>query len=318
MKGIPKGWVLFFVLLFFISPLIVYIFYFNRQETKVMDAAARKKAPGNFIKLSQGITHYQLAGQDTGSTLVLIHGGSVCGIYVWEKNYYDLVKAGFRVLRYDLYGRGYSDRPDKKHDLDLFTDQLGELIDSLNIKGTIHLAGVSMGANIAIDFTHRFPEKVDKLILVDPAAINPGRVRWYLKSHYLADFLMTVYWVPRSVEKQLSEFYDGAKQKEYELILKELMQYKGFKHVFKSTWLNILTENLEKSVIEIGKHNRKVLLFWGKQDPVIPVRASKRYIDAIPGIQYVEVDKAGHISNYERSEVVNPVFIDFLKEYKSK
>jgi pimeloyl-ACP methyl ester carboxylesterase len=54
---------------------------------------------------------------------VLIPGFSVPYV-IWDPTFEDLVEKGFRVLRYDLFGRGYSDRPDAIYDLELFDRQL--------------------------------------------------------------------------------------------------------------------------------------------------------------------------------------------------
>ena len=81
-----------------------------------MNNEARKGIPGQFIKLTNGITHYQSGGPDTGKTIILVHGFSV-PYYIWDTTYDSLVQNGLHVIRYDLFGRGYSDRPDVKYDL---------------------------------------------------------------------------------------------------------------------------------------------------------------------------------------------------------
>ena len=75
-----------------------------------LDEAVRSKAPGKFIKLEHGYTHYQLDGPENGELVVLVNGYSI-PYYLWDHTYPDLLNAGFRVLRFDFYGRGYSDRP---------------------------------------------------------------------------------------------------------------------------------------------------------------------------------------------------------------
>jgi pimeloyl-ACP methyl ester carboxylesterase len=50
--------------------------------------------------------------------------------------------SGFRVVRYDYYGRGRSDRVDAAYDQDLFVRQLAGLLDSLRVAGPVDLAGL--------------------------------------------------------------------------------------------------------------------------------------------------------------------------------
>src|SRR5688572_24573009 len=72
------------------------------QETEELDEKRRSEIGGTFIQLSQGFVHYELAGPDTGASVILVHGAG-SGSYAWDNNFAALAKNGFRVLRYDLY-----------------------------------------------------------------------------------------------------------------------------------------------------------------------------------------------------------------------
>src|SRR6185295_2517104 len=87
----------------------------RNPESGPIDDAARAGAPGKFVALPAGVTHYELTGPDTGRVVVLVHGFSV-PYYIWDSSVVALNKAGRRVLRYDLFGRGLSDRPDAAYD----------------------------------------------------------------------------------------------------------------------------------------------------------------------------------------------------------
>jgi len=75
-----------------------------------MDDSIRDLAPNEFAKLSDGHTHYQWHGDPDGPVLVCVHGLTTPS-FVWEALLPGLTEAGYRVLTYDLYGRGMSDRP---------------------------------------------------------------------------------------------------------------------------------------------------------------------------------------------------------------
>ncbi len=107
--------------------------FIYRGETKEIDEKLRASTCGSFIRLSNGFTHYELCGPDSGEAVVLVHGFSV-PYFIFDPTFDFLVDSGFRVLRYDLFGRGFSDRPHVKYNMDLFVDQLRELLDSLNLK----------------------------------------------------------------------------------------------------------------------------------------------------------------------------------------
>jgi pimeloyl-ACP methyl ester carboxylesterase len=134
-------------------------------ESLILDAEARSRASGEFVALPDGMVHYEMAGPPGGQTVVLVHGFSI-PYYIWDPTFGALVETGLRVLRYDLYGRGYSDRPDTVYDSDLFDRQLLGLLSALDVDRPVNLVGLSMGGPIAVVFTDRHPQMVHKLGLI--------------------------------------------------------------------------------------------------------------------------------------------------------
>jgi len=292
--------------------LFAYVTFF--QERKELNDQARSEIGGDFIALSQGDVFYELSGPDSGKKIILIHGAG-SGSYAWDKNFDYLAKHGFRVLRYDLYGRGYSDRPDVKYDSTLFLNQLEEIITKLNLKKPYSLISVSMGSSIAIPFVKNHSE-VENLILVDPASLGDGKIAWYLSKPILSSLLMSIYWYPRAIEKQMKEFYDAESVPEYRTKSKGQMEYKGLKAGILSSWQNMLTLNLQSQLESIGKQNTRVLVVWGKNDPLIHPNVSEHYLKAMPQASLITIDKAGHLSNYERPDIFNPAVLTFLNNEK--
>ena len=110
---------------------------------------------GTFLPLADGVTHYQALGNPEAPAVVLVHGFSAPYFM------FDHVAAGlmdrFYVVRYDLFGRGLSDRPDTDYNQDLFDRQLLGLMDELSLSRPVALVGSSMGGLIAAEFAARHP-----------------------------------------------------------------------------------------------------------------------------------------------------------------
>src|SRR5689334_3715981 len=102
------------------------------RERKTLDAAARATVSSKFARLSDGTTEYQLDGPNDGRVVVLLSGASV-PFYIWDSTAAALAGAGYRVLRYNYYGRGFSDRPALRYDLATYDRQLSELLDTLGV-----------------------------------------------------------------------------------------------------------------------------------------------------------------------------------------
>src|SRR5947208_3575522 len=138
--------------------------YFTLDPERLeLDDAARKSAAGQFVRLSDGYTHYELAGPDAGPLVVLAAGATV-PYYIWDPTFAALVQAGFRVLRYDYYGRGFSDRPDIPYTQDLYVRQFRELLDAVHITGPFDLAGLSFGRAGLSSIAAKYPERGRPLI----------------------------------------------------------------------------------------------------------------------------------------------------------
>jgi pimeloyl-ACP methyl ester carboxylesterase len=164
---------LILALLFVACAGFLLVYRIKDPEKRTLDDKARGAAPGRFVRLADGITHYETAGPDTGYVVVLAAAFSVPA-YLSDSLFQRLGRDGFRVLRFDYYGRGWSDRPDTTHELDLFGRQLAGLLDSLRITEPVDLVGLSFGAAIVTNFADRFPDRVRSLIYVNPV-FNTGR-----------------------------------------------------------------------------------------------------------------------------------------------
>lgn len=287
------------------------------KETIRLDETVRASLPGKFITLSDGVTHYECDGPVGGPLVVLIHGFSTPS-GIWNYTAPALAAAGFRVLRYDLYGRGYSDRPVVDYDEDLFDRQLLELLAALEVDSPVHLVGLSMGGAISVVFAARHPERVRKIVLIDPAGCpvtipSIGRV---VCLPVIGDYLMQVlgnYVIVRDGKESL---HGEEKLSELLELIKTQMVYRGYKRAVLSTLRHFDLSDQRQAYREVGRRGLPVLLFWGREDRVIPFENSAMIMNAIPGVAFHAIDECGHIGNFEKPDIVNPVLIEFLKEFR--
>jgi pimeloyl-ACP methyl ester carboxylesterase len=89
---------------------------------------------------------------------------------MWKKNIEDLAKK-FKVYAVDLWGWGYSERlKENDYSFERYGKQIVGFMDALKIPKA-SLVGQSMGGGISVYVAAHFPDRVDKLILVDPTVI---------------------------------------------------------------------------------------------------------------------------------------------------
>jgi len=281
------------------------------HETKVLTDDVRRHASGSFLLLSDGFTHYEMAGPVDGRTVVLVHGFSV-PYFLWDQTFTPLVRAGFRVIRYDLYGRGLSDRPDVPYDADLYDRQLIDLLAALHVAQPVDMVGLSMGGPITVGFTARHPDKVRTLSLIDPAYLSGTRPPWPLRTGIVGEYLMCVELIPRIADGQKEDFVHPERYPDYFLRYREQMRYKGFRRALLSTLRDYLSIDDREDFRKVGQTHKPVELFWGKADQDVPFEVSKDVLREIPQAEFHPIEDAAHVPQYEHPEIVNPALVDFL------
>lgn len=286
-----------------------YYIYAN-PERATIDADARAAAPGTFVALRDGLTHYELGGPDTGRVAVLVHGFSVPS-YIWDSTFHALANAGHRVLRYDLFGRGWSDRPNAAYDAAFYEAQLGGLLDSLRISGPVDLFGLSFGGAVAAHFAAAHPARVRTLVLVDPVTVSrevPGIVR----VPGLGAYFWQVAAVPRMADGQPSDFLHPERFPGWADRYRPQTRYRGFGRSLRRSLLARDAVDFPAIYAEIARAGTPVLLVWGKQDATLPIADADNVTRAIPATEFFAVDSAGHLPHLEQAAAFNARLLEFL------
>ncbi len=284
-----------------------YGFYmFKNVEAKSIGDEDRKNASGNFIRLSGGITHYEIAGADTDKAVILVNGFSV-PYYIWDGTFDSLVQQGFRVLRYDEFGRGLSDKPDVAYNPSLYRKQLMELIKALKIKIPFSLAGVSFGGAIVTDFATHYPEMIDKVVLVDPVyRFNNINIAALIMNYSMAVKADAM------AGGQLDDFKYPEMFPDWVHKYKTQMKFKGFRNSLVSTIKNYPSDSIVANYVKLESLHKKVLLIWGKEDQTVTFDFSDSLKQKL-SVDFLAVDDARHLPHLEKPLLVNPKIISFLK-----
>ena len=287
--------------------------YFD-EETTSLNAATRAQFDETFIALPAGTVHYELDGPTDGEVVVLVHGFSVPA-YLWDPTFAALTEANYRVLRYDLYGRGHSDRPDANYTIAFFAEQLDQLTDALIPETPFNLVGLSMGGPIVTLFTNRHPQRVKRLALLDPMVFPPSEADISpLSKPLIGEYLANVYLIPQLAAGQASDFRNKERFPDWGDRFREQMQYRGFRRAILSTVRTLPAADTLGEYRKLGQSNVPVRLFWGRQDQVIPLENSEKLLELVSQARLNIIEDAGHIAHFERPEVFNPLLLDFLQQ----
>jgi pimeloyl-ACP methyl ester carboxylesterase len=290
--------------------------YSFRSETRELDEEARRQTAGAYIRLPDGVTHYELGTPAEERTVVLVHGFSV-PYFIFDPTFEFLTQNRFRVLRYDLFGRGFSDRPFRNYAIDFFVKQLGDLLDALNITRPVSLVGLSMGGPITATFTAHYPDRVAKLILIDPAGARTlflSRILKVAAAPGFGETLLNLAGNGGIIRTIATDIFDKRLMEHFVQRYMVQVQYKGFRNAILSTVRNHVIDSCIETYRKVGSLGKPTLLIWGRHDTTVPLRHSDDLRAAMPGIEFHIIEDCSHIPHYEKPVETNAILLDFLRK----
>jgi pimeloyl-ACP methyl ester carboxylesterase len=222
-------------------------------------------------------------------------------------------KQKMKVITLDNRGVGQSSRPNYSYTMDMFVEDVKNLLDHLGIQEQIHLCGISLGGMIAQNFVLKYPDKVKTLILcatttrIDPSPLVNNiklsrsvskETAFELRLKYLFSFQF------RKKLKQNEVLYQALKT-EYMKDSTELQDYINQAAAVK--------EHDTRNLLETIK--QPTLIMVGSKDKLLPPPQSEIIHSKIPNSILKVFDEPGHGFIVEIADEVNEVLWNFIKEH---
>lgn len=280
------------------------------REDIVLDEAQRAEWGGTYQRLSDGVTHYRLDGPVDGPLVVLVHGGTI-PIWTWDAQVPALTGAGYRVLTYDAFGRGYSDRPDVSYGRALYAGQLGELLDSLGLADPFHLVGLSQGGGTVVTFTADHPERVRSLTLIAPVVFDYS-VNPVLRVPLLGEVVARTVGVRMLVERFAPMVEAHPRRDAYTRLYTEQTRVEGFQRAILSMIRGDALRDFRTEYRRVGELSMPRMLIWGADDEEITREMVDTAGTLVPDLEVHTVPDAGHGVVFERQDEVNRLLLEFL------
>lgn len=271
-----------------------------------MDRAARADAPGEFVNLRHGVVHYRIYGPENGPLVVCVHGLTTPS-FVFEGIADRLVSQGYRVLTYDHFGRGYSDRPAASQDRSFFTHNLLELLGALEIDGPFDLIGYSMGGWVATAFAADHPDRIKRLVLLAPAGMGHelgALAKFCVRVPVVGSWLFGLGYARQHIqgteaERKLTSSVPFIIERQQ----KELL-YRGFIPSVLASMRGALSATTERDHAALRAARTQVIAVWGECDDVIPLMCKDRLTEWNPNVTHHIVAGAGHGVTYTHTDDV--------------
>jgi len=230
------------------------------------------------------------------------------------------------VLAPDLLGQGQSDKPRGEYSLGAHANTLRDLMDTLGYKRAT-VIGQSLGGGVAMQFAYQFPERCERLVLVDSGGLG-REVTFYLRMLAVPGFesVFPFFCTPRirdagnliatwlghagvrstpasqEIWRSYASLADAANRRAFFRSLRDVIDFNG------------------QAVSAIGRLYRAArlptLIVWGAQDPFLPVSHAVAAHKAIPGSHLEIFDGVGHYPHCEAPERFVALLVDFIASTK--
>lgn len=276
----------------------------------------------HFVEVDGMHVHYQEFGERHNPTLLLIHGYTA-STYVWVTTAPMFAANGFHVIAVDLIGFGYSSKP-SWFDYTIASQArvIERLLNRLGI-GSATVIGSSYGGAVAATLTLDYPERVEKLVLVD------GVINDEVKNHPILR-LANLRGVGEILTPFLLDSKMLAKQRMYGTLAPEnhhLINQERVDSVVRplkaaDAHHSVLTaaRNWDANRIEQDAYliNQPTLIIWGDNDTVIKIHNGYKLHDSILNSRFVIFNQCGHVPQEEKPELFAEVVTDFCRSKKGK
>ncbi len=269
----------------------------------VPDPASLQDATSRWVQVEGVRVHLRDTGPPAGGgpVLLLIHG-YLGSSYSYRELLARLAPAG-RLIAVDLPGFGLSAKPDIRYTLGFFLGFLDRLRGNLGL-GRVVLVGHSFGGCLALHYAARRPEAVAGLVLIAPDGLEgeEGRYGWLRRSRLLVGLAAllnnraTLAWGMRR-----HTFHDSRRvtPAQVDSVAATALSPEGRRAQARIARDVVGRHPVDRLLPVIAA---PVLLIWGEEDRVLPVRWAGRFLERLPRARLWPVPDAGHLPQVEAPE----------------
>jgi len=271
------------------------------------------------------------AEKPNGQTILLLHGKNFSAFY-WEPTIRFLSARGFRVIAPDQIGFGKSSKPSAyQYSFAQLAENTGAVLDAAGVK-QVSVVGHSMGGMLATRLSLMHPERVEKLVLVNPIGLEDWKtvVPYRSIDQWYAQELKAT---PDSIrEYQRTSYYGGDWKPEYERLIETSAGQTQHPDYPRVAWASALTYDMvfnQPVVHELPLLKVPTLLIIGQRDRTALGRAwapkqiaatlgdyptlGRKAAAAIAGAKLLEIQGVGHLPQVEAFDAYAQGLAEFLR-----
>jgi pimeloyl-ACP methyl ester carboxylesterase len=265
-----------------------------------------------------------------GRSVVLLHGKNFSAAY-WARTIAALNAGGFRVIAPDQIGFGKSSKPQSyQFSFVALAAQTAALLDKLGIARAA-IVGHSMGGMLAARFALLYPDRTERLVLVDPLGLEDYGA--YLGARTVDDwYAREKTQTPEKLREYMRRaYFDGVWKEEYDDLLRLPAGWMLHRDYARVAWDAALTSDMivtQPVVHDLERLTVPTLIIVGARDHTAvgrdqvpaPTAAKMGHVlelaraaaRRIPAAKVVEIPEAGHLPQVEDFSRYREALLGFL------
>jgi len=252
--------------------------------------------------------YYEVHGQ--GRPLVLLNG-IMMNTLSWAEHIPRL-KDHYQVIVYDMRDQGQSARLEEGYDIGVHAEDLKKLLDHLNIEKA-HILGVSYGGQVALIFSLKFPEMVDRLVLantstyVDQYLLSMGQMWKRAARLYDGEAFFDLALVPIYSRTFYNHHYDWLANRR--LLFRDFLTREWF-----DGFIRLASSNEDYDLRdEVSNIDKETLLIAAEEDIITPAEQMLDMHRTMRHSQFVSIPDTGHAAFLEKLDTFCTLIKGFLK-----
>ena len=267
------------------------------------------------VPAGPGAIHVERYGHG-GAAIVLLHGFPTCS-FLWRNVAPSLAIASRTAFALDLLGYGESDRPfGAAFGIAAQAEYVNTALGGLRIASAT-VVGVDLGGAVALRLAASHPERVDRLVLVNPIALDrvPADDVEMLQ-RATARFAVRVARGTLGAAPLLGEILRASVARPENMPDRLVARYlapfagrEGLEHLYT---LSRAIDAADTDEIDLTQLEQPTLIVWGDQDRFVPPRLGDRLASAIPGSRLVRIATVGRLVPEEASEPLALMILEFV------
>ncbi len=249
---------------------------------------------------------YPIAITGNGPPILLLHGFD--SSFLEFRRLAPLLKNQHQLIIPDLHGFGFGPRPKQvEYGSDALLYHLGEVLERLPVQLPVSLIGASMGGAVALELAKKYPNRIDKVLLLSPAGLTGRKMPLITPFNKLGVWILSSPFVRRGLCRQAFAHPDNSVGEEELQIASLHLNSPGWG---RSLAAFALSGGMACSNLPLPKHDINVI--WGSNDRILSESLRREASDLI-GRDIEKIKDCGHLPHLDCPEIVLNRWLKIIK-----